>query len=508
MNQYLISLIKIRPFCLVTKINPHEKIWLSISITPYLHFNIANPAVSKKNSLKNQRCRKYAGCLGNGKNVPIWKISAQNFYQAFESKQYNSTQRNNLPDWSAIGPKNIAGRTLALAFHPTNKDIVYLGSASGGLWKTMTGGKGASAWERVPTGFPILGVAAIAINPDNPKEIYIGTGEMYNSLETGPGVVYRTTRGTYGIGILKTEDGGKTWFKSLDWTYQNFTGIQDIAFHPNNKSIVFAATSEGLLKSEDSGNSWSTIHNLPMAVDIAINPKNTSIIYVTHGSLFHQSFSGVYRSLDGGHNFEILSGGLPSQYTGKTMIHLDPVNPDIIYASVADAFASIGLYKSQTRGDSWILLNDEDVAKWQGWYSHDIAIDPFNTEQMVYVGIDAWWSFKGGRVIVPKGTVEGWPSGKKIIAGKQEGPPGFVHSDIHRAYFHPFVENLVFLATDGGVFVSEVEAYLTNPEMGDYKPLSFMPIFLIPAAIPALPLGDYRIITLPFMMERNPGFGC
>jgi hypothetical protein len=89
--------------------------------------------------------------------------------------------------WQSIGPTNIGGRTLCVAINPSDTSEVWLGSASGGLWKSNTGGIGTSAWTYIPTGFPVLGVSSIAINPADPDEIFIGTGETYNYGSTWSG---------------------------------------------------------------------------------------------------------------------------------------------------------------------------------------------------------------------------------------------------------------------------------------------------------------------------------
>ena len=94
---------------------------------------------------------------------------------------------------------------------------------------------GVEAWEMVPTGFPVLGVGAIAIDPNNSEVIYVGTGEVYNFDFAAPGAVNRLTRGSYGIGILKSTDGGTTWEKSLDWSLYDETGIQDLLINPENR---------------------------------------------------------------------------------------------------------------------------------------------------------------------------------------------------------------------------------------------------------------------------------
>ena len=163
------------------------------------------------------------------RSYPTNKILVKSFTEAFEYQQNIAQARNTSANWEAIGPKNIAGRTLALAFHPVDSNIIFLGSASGGLWKTTTAGLGANAWQKISIGFPVLGVSSIAISPTDADVMYIGTGEMYNTTETRPGIVNRLTRGTYGFGIFKSTDGGLNWSKALDWTYQEMRSVQDLS---------------------------------------------------------------------------------------------------------------------------------------------------------------------------------------------------------------------------------------------------------------------------------------
>ena len=425
------------------------------------------------------------------RSYPSGVLPADKFYRAFEQRSQSIVLRNPLTEWESMGPHNIGGRTLALAFHPTDPDLIYLGSASGGLWKTTTGGVGATAWQRVPTGYPLLGVAAIALNPSNPDEIYIGTGEMYNSQAAEPGVVNRLTRGTYGMGILKTTDAGRTWKPVIDWSYDNFRAVQDIQLDPVDPKVVYAATSIGLLRSEDRGESWRTIHNLPMAVDVEIHPQDNRIIHVSHGSLNH-GYSGIYRSVDGGRQFALIDEGvLPSGYTGKAMISHDPSNPDVLYASVADAFESIGLYCSRDGGVSWAYINNQDIAKWQGWYSHDVAVSPENSEELVYVGIDAWKSDGGGTLFQEKAGYNTRFRGK-IPAGGPEGGDDYVHSDIHRVYYHPLEPHRVFLATDGGVFVSEDRGETYRGRNGGLQTTQFYANFSNSTTDPSFAIGGMQ----------------
>lgn len=381
------------------------------------------------------------------------KISVKSFTQAFEYQQSIAQSRNTPANWEAIGPKNIAGRTLALAFHPVDSNVIFLGSASGGLWKTTTAGLGENAWQKINIGFPVLAVSSIVISPEDSDVMYIGTGEMYNVEDTRPGVVNRLTRGTYGFGIFKSTDGGLSWNKSLDWTYQEMRGIQDIIINPQNDQVLYAATSIGLMKSTNAGKSWNVIHDIPMAVDVELNPVDTNILYVSYGSLFQEN-SGIYRSMNAGESYSKLRIGLPTSYSGKTMLSLDPTSDKMIYASIAEAFESNGLYRSSNHGESWLKVNSKNVAAFQGWYSHDVAVNPNNSKEVLQVGIDVWLSENNGFFPNQQTAWTNARFGKNPVDGP-DGPPNYVHSDIHRALFHPLMENTVFLATDGGVFVSK-----------------------------------------------------
>jgi photosystem II stability/assembly factor-like uncharacterized protein len=374
-------------------------------------------------------------------------------------------------EWQSLGPKNFGGRMLCLAFHPDNPDIIYAGAASGGLWKTETAGEGAQAWTYVPTGFPLLGVAAIAIDPNDPDVIYLGTGEVYNYTAAQPGIVNRFTRGTYGIGILKSVDGGASWFSSLDWTTQEMTGVQDLLINPLNTQTIYAATTEGLLRSYNGGLSWENIHPKSMAVDIEMHLNDTATLWVSHGNYLSPD-KGVYRTQNAGQSFQLLSNGIPTNYTGKTMLARCPSVPDKLYASVANSNASIGLFTTDNKGDTWVQLNTTDVAKFQGWYSHDLAVKPNNANQVVYCGVDAFLTTDGGSNVFQTAYWYNWYLGL-TQPGEPEGPPNYVHADIHAVYFHPLKPNTVFLATDGGVFVSQNGGYSWEARNGGLQTQQF-----------------------------------
>lgn len=149
---------------------------------------------------------------------PETDIPSSKYYAAFLSAQKSLKKISGVNyQWEQIGPHNIGGRTLDVEFNPQNPNTIFAAAASGGLWRSYTAGVGAFAWERIETGYPVLGVSSIAIAPNDSNTIYIGTGEVYNYQQALGGEVIRTTRGSYGIGILKSTDCGQSWTKSLDW---------------------------------------------------------------------------------------------------------------------------------------------------------------------------------------------------------------------------------------------------------------------------------------------------
>jgi hypothetical protein len=205
-------------------------------------------------------------------------IPADAYYKAYKSAQAKLSKSNILsPAWQEMGPQNIGGRTIAIDINPLNPNTIYAGSASGGLWRSYSGGVGIKAWSYVPTGFPVLSVGAIAENPSDTNVIYIGTGEVYGYQDAIGGLNIRTTRGSYGIGLLKSSDNGKTWVKSIDWSYNQTRGIEVIKLDPNNPDIIYTGTTEGIYKSTDAGAFWNHIHSVLMTTDILINKQNTQI---------------------------------------------------------------------------------------------------------------------------------------------------------------------------------------------------------------------------------------
>jgi len=397
------------------------------------------------------------------------------FAAAWEQAQLVERTDNGIDDatapWELLGPSNIGGRTLCLAIHPWNPDILFAGSASGGLWKTTVGGVGADAWDYVATGYPVLGVSSIAIDAQDPQVMYIGTGEVYRYQESMGGEVIRTTRGSYGIGVLKTSDGGASWSKVLDWSYEQRRGVWMIAIDPLNSSRVFAATTEGIYRSTNAGASWTLVHPVVMGTDIRINPANPAILFAACGN-FGSTDHGIYRSQDGGDSWVKLTTGLPSSWTGKAQLFIAPTDPNRIFASIANEGAGRGLYRSLDGGDTWQQRTGVDYQQYQGWYSHYVVVSPFDADELYVGGIEIWRSTNGGSSIT---ELSSWQEAY-YGTSPPEGPiggPHYAHADHHFAVWHPTDPNTVFFTSDGGIFKTTNAGQSFQSLIGGYATTQF-----------------------------------
>jgi len=375
-------------------------------------------------------------------------------YDAYLTARRSLKEAGPEAPWRSIGPDNIGGRTLDVTFNPQNPRTIYAGSASGGLWHSRTAGVGPAAWEYVDTGYPVLGVSCIAIAPDDTNTIYIGTGEVYGYQDADIGLSIRTTRGTYGIGILMSSDGGETWQKSLDWTYQQRRGVWAIEFNPLNSDVVWAATTEGTYKSTDAGQTWARMDTTLMVMDLAVHPVDTNTVYIACGNLYSPG-GGLYRTADGGTSWEPLTQGLPSDLGGKPQLALYESSPDVLMAGFGGGYwdgAGTTLCRSEDGGDTWTTVSTVDYSTYQGWYSHLVGMHPLDSSQVICAGIELWKSTTGGSNLVQKSHsfyVSGTPP-----AGGPEGPADYIHVDIHSITYHPTGPDTVYFGCDGGVFRS------------------------------------------------------
>lgn len=440
-------------------------LFMGITMTVAILFNYLGS--TQKNQVSDEKEESISGAyqslnfIGARTLYPNAEMPEKAHYAGWEASQemehFEDNAREEVDPWESIGPHNRGGRTLALEFNPQNPNTIFIGTASGGLWRSYTSGIGETAWDYVDTGFPVLGVSTIAFLPGDSMTMYIGTGEVYNVAASGTGAAYRATRGSYGIGILKTTDGGETWEKSLDWSYNQNHGVWSVKIDPNDTNIIYAATTDGVYKSINGGTSWFKSLNVAMANDLVIHPNNSNTIVVGCGN-FGSTGNGMYKSTNGGVNWTKITNVLPSTFQGKIQLNYAPSNPDILYASYGNGFGfqdgASWLCKSNDFGTNWQIVNQTDYSLWQGWFAHDVAVSPTDPDHLVVIGIDVWKSTDGGQTINQEtsggsGGIGNWnpPIG-------DPGDPDNVHSDCHDVKFHPINSDMVYVASDGGVHLS------------------------------------------------------
>ena len=353
---------------------------------------------------------------------------------SMKKERIQSMDGINTSGWNSIGPFNIAGRVLALVVDPTNPNIIWAGSASGGLWKSTTGGVGTNAWSYINTGFNALSVSALTLDPTNHNIIYMGTGEI--SMYYRPLIGTQGARASYGMGILKSTDGGLTWMQTgLIWTFPEITAVQKIVINPENTQTIYAATSEGVYKSSDGGNSWTQSNNILMAMDVVISPNDTSTLFSSHGNMNSSPNPGLYQTTNAGGSWFKLTAGLPATDFGKTALTISLSQPSILYASIVNAATSKahGLYKSTDNGINWTLVNSTNYLGDLGWYANVVAVHPTNPDTAYSGGIDIYKSTNGGENL------------NKISSGS-------VHVDQHAIAFDPTNPRVMYFGTDGGVY--------------------------------------------------------
>ena len=423
---------------------------------------------------------------GDMRMYPHTTMASRSFSRALEMSgrmSYAARMRmgmrlsaSNTTPWTDLAPKNFAGRVLSIGFHPTNPNVMWVGSAAGGLWKTTNGGTGAANginWQYVQTGFPVLGVSSIVVSPDG-NTLFIGTGEVYKDPQSptlGSGITGsghdRSFRGTYGIGILKSTDGGITWTKSLDFTYSGSIAIMDMEMDPNNPSILYAATTQGIYRTTNAGLNWTlmSITGSPrLAMDLAYRPGSSTVLYATFGN-FGTAGSGIYKTSTANAAtpaFTKLATGLPASITGKIQLAVTPAAPSNVYASVGHSPTGTkdaeGFYRSTDEGNTWAGPAASNMIGQQGWYAHDIAVSRTSADTIYWGELDLYRSVNGRTTAVTFGIRSSWSSwnvNNTTVGTLQEGANnGYVHADIHRIVPSPHNTNTVFILTDGGVFRS------------------------------------------------------
>jgi photosystem II stability/assembly factor-like uncharacterized protein len=318
----------------------------------------------------------------------------------------------NLLRWRSVGPSR-GGRVVAVAGDPVNKLTFYQGTTGGGVWKTEDGGIN---WANVSDGyFKAASVGAMAVAPSNPNVVYVGMGEA----------CFRGNA-TYGDGVYKSTDAGRTWTHlGLEATRQ----IGRLQVHPTNPDVAWVAAlgdgwgpnpDRGVFRTKDGGKSWQKVlyrNENAGAIDLVLDPRNPDTLYATTLELrrypwgFRSAGPGtaIYKSTNGGDTWTDISGkpGLPKGDKGRIGIALAPSQPNRVWAIIDAAGADQGIYRTDDGGETWKHLTDNPDLTQRPWYYHHLVADPKDANVLWALNVDLFKSTDGGttfsEVAVPHG---------------------------------------------------------------------------------------------------------
>jgi photosystem II stability/assembly factor-like uncharacterized protein len=333
-------------------------------------------------------------------------------------------------EWRLVGPFR-GGRVLAVTGVPGEPSTYYFGAVAGGVWKTTNGGL---SWEPVFDKQPISSVGAIAIAPSDRNVLYVGTGEA-------------CIRGdiSYGDGVYKSTDAGKTW---TNVGLKDTRHIGRIAIDPTNPDRVFVAalghaygtnTERGLFRSTDGGKSWQKVlykDEKTGAIDVVFAPSNPHILFAALWEANRTPWSltsggpgsGLYKSTDDGATWKRLdANGLPKGILGRIGVAVSGADANRVYAQIEAEQG--GLYVSNDGGEHWSLVNGDHRFTQRAWYFSHIFADPKNVDTLYVLNTGTYKSIDGGHTFkalrVPHGDCHGFwiDSGdpKRMIEGNDGG---------------------------------------------------------------------------------------
>jgi photosystem II stability/assembly factor-like uncharacterized protein len=309
--------------------------------------------------------------------------------------------------WRCIGPPR-GGRVVAVAGDPADPMTFYFGACAGGVWKTVDGGQ---YWRCVSDGFlSTATIGAIAVAPSDANVVYAGTGETTIRVDV-----------SYGDGIYRSTDAGRTWAHA---GLRETRHIGRICVHPKDPDLVYVAAlgdafgpneERGVYRSRDGGQHWQKIlYRSPDAgtVDLAMDPCNPRILYAAcwqaRRNFWHLNSggpgSGLLRSRDGGDTWEDLtdgranglSNGLPTGLIGKIGVSASAARPGRVWALIEAEAGKTGLYRSENHGANWALVSDYRDLIHRPWYYTHVFADPGHADTVYVTNLQMWKSTDGG----------------------------------------------------------------------------------------------------------------
>ncbi|WP_420379964.1 T9SS type A sorting domain-containing protein [Gilvibacter sp.] len=397
-----------------------------------------------KYDLSNIPSEKPGDILFMQRAFPYGEIATESYPEAISWKQGQSLEKSGGgPVWEFSGPLNIGGRISDIAIDPIDPDTYYVGAASGGIFKSTDAG---ATWLPIFDGQQYLSIGDIEISATDSNKIYVGTGEPNAG---GGSLAYD------GNGIFKSTDGGLSWeSKGLP----DIGSVGKIVIDPTDDETLYVGAmgplfrddpNKGVYKSTDGGDTWSQVlfvSDITGVIDMAIHPTNPNIVYAATWErirrpdfrIYGGETSRIYRSVDAGATWSELTTGLPSlpEQKGRISIDIAQSNPDVLYALYADRNGSIfDVFKTTNGGNSWSSLGGGDLTNVGfHWWFGGITVDPSDENTLYNIGF-----------VMEKST-DGGASWGPSFSG--------VHVDQHALAFHPSIANLILLGNDGGLYTS------------------------------------------------------
>ena len=332
--------------------------------------------------------------------------------------------------WEALGPFTPPsrfgnGRVNCVTVDIENDSIIWIGSASGGIWRSKDKGQN---WEVIPfTDMLSTGVTDIAISPSNPNIMYATTGEHH------AGVLYKS----FSLGVLKSVDRGNSWeilSKTLD--FADSIAYSRLLIHPNNPNIVYVGTTQSILKTTDGGNSWTPIIEGHYFRDLEFKPNNPNVIYATTMLPWSVGGSKLFMSVDAGENWEMMKEFPEARRMEMTVT---PASPESLYLLTGYYHTHSGLeglYIARKNCTEWDTImnrstqtNFRDFVYSQAFYNLTVGVSPSDTNLILIGGVYLGYSTDGGKTWTQKTST---------------------HVDHHAIIF---VDSLIYCANDGGLNV-------------------------------------------------------
>lgn len=368
--------------------------------------------------------------------------------------------RGNEINWIPVGPNRIepspqpwevrgVGRLNVVTFHPTDTNILYVGAANGGIWKSENAGE---SWLPLGDNLPIMRISDIAIDPQHPDTLYACLGDI-NTTFVNVNNLYPTN---FGEGVFKSVDGGNTWTPtglSLSQGLAQFSLMRRVLIHPEQTNLLIAAGISGIWKSEDGGDNWDRVVDDQIFLDIDMDPNNPTVLYASSTAFS----STIFKSTDFGTSWEALDVGIPQDGSViRIEIAIAPSNSNYLYATAVGTNGGLhSFYRSTNAGANWELMATQETgpnflaaingdpnlldseAGGQGEYDLTLMVDPFN-ENIVYSGgINVWKSENGGAV---------W----NIVSFAQQWFGPTIHQDIHQITYNQ-LDGKYYVCNDGGL---------------------------------------------------------